>query len=190
MASIMDEYRVEIVKSARRTVSLRIREDGSLLLRAPNRMTKKEMLAFLEEKRGWIVSHAEKLEQQRREREAQPKLTQAEIRALADRAKTVIPERVAHYAPLVGVSFGRITIRNQRSRWGSCSSTGNLNFNCLLLLTPPEVLDSVVVHELCHRKEMNHSSRFYAEVLRVYPEYRRWNAWLKEHGGAILARME
>ena len=100
-----------------------------------------------------------------------------------------IPERVAYYAPIAGVSYGRITIRNQKSRWGSCSAKGNLNFNCLLMLTPPEVIDSVVVHELCHRKEMNHSRRFYDEVLRVYPDYHIWNKWLKENGAAIMRRM-
>ena len=80
-------------------------------------------------------------------------------------------------------------IRRQRSRWGSCSSKGNLNFNCLLLLAPPEVFDSVVVHELCHRREMNHSERFYAEVLHVFPEYWQWNRWLKENGKLLMARM-
>ena len=65
----------------------------------------------------------------------------------------------------------------------------NLNFNCLLMLAPPEVIDSVVVHELCHRKEMNHSPRFYAEVYRVFPEYDKWNKWLKENGGSLLSRM-
>ena len=104
-------------------------------------------------------------------------------------AVRVIPARVAYFAPLVGVTYGRITIRNQRSRWGSCSSKGNLNFNCLLMLAPPEVLDSVIVHELCHRLEMNHSKRFYAHVHRVYPEYDRAHAWLKEHGTELMLRM-
>lgn len=121
--------------------------------------------------------------------ETSGRLTMEDIRSLAQEALQVIPERVAHYAPLVGVSYGRITIRNQRSRWGSCSSKGNLNFNCLLMLAPIEVIDSVVVHELCHRLEMNHSKRFYAHVRRVYPEYDRYHAWLKENGAAIMRRM-
>jgi len=107
---------------------------------------------------------------------------------LADEALRVIPERVRYYAPLVGVTVRGITIRNQRTRWGSCSSKGNLNFNCLLMLTPAEVIDSVVVHELCHRIEMNHSPRFYAEIRRVYPDYDKWNRWLKDNGPAIMAR--
>lgn len=120
---------------------------------------------------------------------AKGRLTMADIEALAREAARVIPERVAYFAPKVGVTYGRITIRNQRSRWGSCSSKGNLNFNCLLMLAPPRVLDSVIVHELCHRLEMNHSKRFYAHVLRVFPEYYSYHAWLKEHGPGLMRRM-
>ncbi|MBQ1233170.1 MAG: M48 family metallopeptidase, partial [Clostridia bacterium] len=79
--------------------------------------------------------------------------------------------------------------RTQKTRWGSCSSKGNLNFNCLLLLAPPEVLDCIVVHELCHRKQMNHSSAFYAEVLRVMPDYHTRHAWLKKNGTALMGRV-
>ncbi|MBR0136778.1 MAG: M48 family metallopeptidase, partial [Clostridia bacterium] len=68
-------------------------------------------------------------------------------------------------------------------------SKGNLNFNCLLMLTPPEIIDSVVVHELCHLKHMNHSPRFYAEVRRVFPDYDRQSKWLKQNGPAIMLRM-
>ena len=112
-----------------------------------------------------------------------------DIQELADRALETIPERVRYYAPLVGVTYGRIMIKNQKSRWGSCSSKGNLNFNCLLMLTPPEVLDSVVVHELCHRKVMNHSQKFYDEVLKVYPDYWKWTKWLKTNGDILMKRM-
>ncbi len=124
-----------------------------------------------------------------RSREIPDRLSAEDIRALAAEALEVIPKRVAYYAPLMGVTCNRITIRNQKTRWGSCSSKGNLNFNCLLMLCPPEVIDSVVVHELAHRREMNHSKRFYAHVLRVYPEYYKWNKWLKDNGPALIRRM-
>ena len=114
-------------------------------------------------------------------------LTRQELDALKREAKLLIPDRVRYYAAKLGITYGRIAIRAQRSRWGSCSSKGNLNFNCLLMLAPPGVVDSIVVHELCHRKVMNHSSRFYAEVLRVFPEYEQHHRWLKEHGEMILA---
>ena len=108
---------------------------------------------------------------------------------MAKQVKTIIPVRAAYFAPLVGVSYGRITIRSQHTRWGSCSSKGNLNFNCLLALVPPEVLDYVVVHELCHRKEMNHSPRFWAEVERILPDYKMSLKWLKENGTALIGRL-
>ena len=183
------DYQIEVIRSARKTMALQIGADGSVILRVPRRMKRADIDSFLASKKGWIETHRNRILAQRQAAEAVPKLSAEEIHALAAEAARVIPERVRHYAPLVGVSYGRITIRSQRSRWGSCSSKGNLNFNCLLMLAPPEVLDSVVVHELCHRREMNHSERFYAEVLRVFPEYWRWNKWLKENGKLLMARM-
>ena len=129
-------------------------------------------------------------EQDRGQREQDQRRNRGRFsRELAESARQYIPERVQYYAPKVGVDYGSITIRSQKSRWGSCSSKGNLSFNCLLMLTPPEVIDSVVVHELCHRKEMNHSAAFYAHVLRVFPEYQTWRRWLKENGPALLLRV-
>ena len=182
------DYQIDVIRSARKTVALQIRVDGSVILRAPRRMKRADLDNFLSSKKTWIETHRKRILAQQQAAEAVPKLSAEDILALKDEAMRVIPERVRHYAPLVGVSYGRVTIRRQRSRWGSCSSKGNLNFNCLLMLTPPEVLDSVVVHELCHRREMNHSERFYAEVLRVFPEYWRWNKWLKENGKMLMAR--
>ena len=94
-----------------------------------------------------------------------------------------------HFAPSIGVTFGRITIRRQRTKWGSCSSKGNLNFNVLLMLAPPDILDYIVVHELCHRRELNHSAHFWSEVEKVMPDYREKEKWLKENGGALMDRL-
>lgn len=179
----------QIIRSDRKSLGLEVRPDGQVVVRAPRRLGKAEIQKFVTEHESWIRKHLEKVRERQKSRQKTKKLSMEEIQSLADQALKVIPERVAYYAPKVGVDYGRITIRNQRSRWGSCSSKGNLNFNCLLMLTPPEVIDSVVVHELCHRKEMNHSDRFYAEVLRVFPDYRKWNQWLKEHGGELIGRM-
>ena len=92
-------------------------------------------------------------------------------------------------APIVGVNCGRITIRAQKSRWGSCSAKGNLNFNCLLMLCPEEVRDYVVVHELCHRKELNHSDRFWNEVRQLLPSYDSARKWLKTNGVSLIRRI-
>lgn len=178
----------QIIRSGRKTLALQIK-DGALIVRAPKRAKQAEIDALLEQHRGWIEKHLQKAEACRKAAERLEPLSPEELRALADRAAQIIPERVRYYAPRIGVTYGRITIRNQRTKWGSCTARGNLNFNCLLMLAPPEVLDSVVVHELCHRKEMNHSQRFYAEVLRVFPDYKKWDRWLKDNGGVLLQRM-
>ena len=178
----------ELIRSSRRTLAVQIRE-GRVIVRAPRRATEREIESLLRRSESWIEKHLADYERQRSAAECAGRLTEAELRALAEEAKRVIPERAAYYAPLVGVDYGRITVRAQRTRWGSCSSRGNLNFNCLLMLAPPEVLDSVVVHELCHRKEMNHSGRFYAELLRVCPDCAASRRWLREHGKELLERL-
>ncbi len=184
----MNEIKYKLIRSKRRTMGLEVRTEG-VIVRAPKYTPMEEIEAFIARNLGWIRKHSIKAEQRRQKQAELKPLTMEEIRAIAEKASQVIPERVRHYAPLIGVTYGRITIRNQRSKWGSCSAKGNLNFNCLLMLAPPEVLDSVVVHELCHRKYMDHSKEFYAEVLRVFPEYRKWDHWLKEEGHLILSRM-
>lgn len=101
---------------------------------------------------------------------------------LAARALERIRERLAVYGPRIGGEFGRVAIRDQRSRWGSCSSKHNLNFNWKLIMAPPQVLDYVVIHELCHLHEFNHSARFWKLVAAQMPEYEAWKKWLKTHG--------
>jgi predicted metal-dependent hydrolase len=104
---------------------------------------------------------------------------------LRRQAERTVTERVAVFAPLVQAAPRVVRVRDQKRRWGSCSAQGALNFNWRLVLAPPEVLDYVVVHELCHLKELNHSPRFWAHVGLVLPEYRRLRAWLREHGALL-----
>lgn len=182
------EYR--LVRSRRKTIGIQVK-DGSVTVRAPYRASQNEIDAFLKRSESWIEKHLrmQAEEKEHRKEAGIRKLTREQLEALAQEAAEIIPKRVAYYAPLVGVTYGRITIRNQKTRWGSCSAKGNLNFNCLLCLAPPGVLDSVVVHELCHRLEMNHSKRFYEEVYRVYPDYDRDHGWLKVHGSDLLSML-
>ena len=179
---------IRIIRSRRKTMSIEVRPEG-VVVRVPRWVLRAEIDRFIAKNEDWIRAQRKKAEAAEQRLAGAIPLTEGGLALLTERAKEIIPERVAHYAPLLDVDYGRITIRHQRTRWGSCSAKGNLNFNCLLLLAPPEVLDSVVVHELCHRKHMDHSKAFYAEVRRVFPAYDRWNRWLKDNGRALLARV-
>lgn len=188
---------VKIIRSNRKTLAIQINPDLSVTVRAPMYAPQSDIERILREKEGWIQKHIEKIrEQEANRKETQGEsvereyLTNEEIKKLADKALQHIPKRVSYFAKQIGVTYGKIIIRNQKTRWGSCSSKGNLNFNCLLMLTPLEVIDYVVVHELCHRKEMNHSKAFWAEVEKVLPDYKEQVKWLKENGGQIIGRMK
>lgn len=141
------------------------------------------------EKKDWITENLKKVKERQKEREEIQKLTMDEVKQLADIALKVIPEKVKHYAEIMNVQYGRITIRNQKTRWGSCSEKGNLNFNCLLMLAPDKVVDYVVVHELCHLIEMNHSKAFWQQVEGVMPDYKIYRQWLKVNGNEIISRL-
>ena len=104
---------------------------------------------------------------------------------LAEMALVRIRERLEVYAPRIGVSYGRVTVRNQRTRWGSCSAKGNLNFNWRLILAPEKCLEYVVIHELCHRREFNHSARFWDLVQRQMRDYQVWKDYLKKNGAGL-----
>ena len=182
-------FSYQIIRSDRRTLGIEIK-DGAVLVRAPRRASVQQIEQLLQKKQTWILTHLSHAQQQAAAAKAVTPLTEAQLQILLQNAAAEIPPRVARYAAQLGVTYGRITIRCQKTRWGSCSSKGNLNFNCLLMLAPPEVLDSVIVHELCHRKEMNHSPRFYALVHSVYPAYDHWHNWLKAHGSELLARIQ
>ena len=187
-----DKTHIEVIRSKRKTLAIEIRPDMRVVVRAPEKIPQNEIMKFVEEKQNWIKKHlvqmyfkAEEIKKQKKE----PALTNADIEKLCQKALSVIPDKVKYYAEIMGVTYGRITIRNQKTRWGSCSSKGNLNFNCLLMLMPDKVLDYVVVNELCHLKQMNHSKKFWKEVERYMPDYKNYKKWLNENGGALIERM-
>lgn len=187
--SVPFEY--SVVRSKRKTIAVEIRPDLTILVRAPLRISEMRIRKFVHEKEDWILSHLQIMEQRVKaiEENMLPKFTKEEIHNLAVQAKRDIPPRVEKFAQMIGVTYGRITIRSQKTRWGSCSSDGNLNFNCLLMLMPDEVVDYIVVHELCHRLEMNHSANFWALVKQILPEYEIQRTWLKEHGVEFIRRL-
>lgn len=187
MHGYLSDPATRLIRARRKTLSIRITQEGNLEIRAPLGMPKGEIEAFLKEKAQWIQTHRAKVLAEYAQGQEAP-LGEEEILTLAEQMRQGLPEKLNRHAASMGVTFGRVTIRCQQTRWGSCSSRGNLNFNCLLMLAPEEVLDYVVVHELAHRKQMNHSALFWQEVERECPDYKKSLRWLKDRGGALLSR--
>ena len=177
-------FSYQIIRSDRKTMAIQIMPDGSVVVRCPKRIRVDEVRKFVNSKSTWIEKHLTSRVPRNEE-----KLTDSELKELRERTRILVTERVRYFAPLVGVTYNQIATRAQRTRWGSCSSKGNLNFNCLLALVPPDVLDYIVVHELCHRKELNHSERFWTEVGKVLPDYKIRKKWLKDNGANLIARL-
>ena len=182
------EVKLTIIRSNRKTLSIELKPN-EIIARAPIRMKEKEIYKFIESKKLWIHKHLAKLNERQKILDDLKPYTQEEIKQFTEKAKLDIPKRVEFYAEKIGVTYNKITIRCQQTRWGSCSSKGNLNFNCLLVLLPAEIIDSIVVHELCHIKQMNHSARFYSEIDKVFPNYKQCHLWLKQNGGMYLNRI-
>ncbi|MCD7885781.1 MAG: DUF45 domain-containing protein [Lachnospiraceae bacterium] len=173
----MNPIPYSIIRSKRKTASIQVKSDGQVIVRAPLYMPSGQIDEFVRSHEVWIMHTKERLAAaSANKRIITPEERERGIQA----AVSQIPQRVAYYAARMGVTYGRITIREQKTRWGSCSSAGNLNFNWKLMLLPPELLDYVVVHELAHRKEMNHSPQFWAVVEKELPDYRERRRRLKE----------
>jgi hypothetical protein len=166
----------EIRRSDRRTLGLELTREGKLLVRAPRFVTGAAIRRFVAEHEDWIRS-AEARQAQRAA--AHPEPSEAERRALIERARAVLPGKVEHYAAIMGVQPTRITITSARTRFGSCSAKNSLSFSWRLMGYPEEAVDYVVVHELAHILHHDHSPAFYAAVAAVLPDHKRRRALLR-----------
>lgn len=173
---------VEIRRSPRaRRWRIEITPRGPVLT-VPRRMAGREVERLLRAHRDWIAEQlARRVPVLGLEGAG---LTETEGRALVLEEAAEIASREA---TVLGVSFRRIAVRDQRTRWGSCSTAGTLSFNWRLALAPPAVLDSIVVHEVCHLREHNHGPRFWALLEERRPDYREHAAWLVRHGHELQA---
>ena len=178
---------IRIVRTDRKSFCIKSELDG-FVVRVPKRATDAEINEFINQHKRWIEKQKSRTQKLKKEYEQQKKLSETELAEIKNKAKKLIPERVEYYANIMGISYGKITVRTQKRRWGSCSADGNLSFNCILMLASIEVIDSVVVHELCHLKVHDHSKKFYNEVLKVFPDYWTCHKWLKENGDLIILR--
>ena len=178
-----------LVRSSRKSCAISIDPEGQITVRVPLRISQKEIAHLLVEKRIWIITKYLEIEKQRQNRPVS-NLTDAQRTALEKRyiaaAKEYFPKRAAYFVQFTGGSYNRISVRDQKTRWGSCSARGTLSFNWRLMLAPPTVADYVIVHELCHLTYMNHSADFWQKVESVYPDYRTARRWLKDHGNELV----
>ena len=166
----------DIHYSSRKTISIKITRDAKVVVLAPHRTDKSKIEELVSKHEKWILSHLEKMEERI---QATPELTDDEIKRLKQDAKVSLTAMVERFSKFMDLKYGRITISSAKSRFGSCSSEGNLSFSYRCLLYPIEVQEYIVVHELSHLVHMNHSKEFYKLVASVLPDYKKRVQYLK-----------
>ncbi len=186
MASKFD-YVIRRRKGQRRMV-LRIDNANRLTVTCPKRTPEQTVEAFVNSQEQWIIEHIAK-NNEKKENNGLAAYTDAEVDAMRERARQLLPALCDRYAAILGVKYSRIFYKTQKSVWGSCSVKGNLNFNVSITEAPLPVAEYLVVHELCHLKEMNHSPKFWALVEGVLPDYKERKKWLKNEGRAVETRL-
>lgn len=170
------QYPYRLLRSDRRSISASLSDDGTLLVRIPRAMSDREAERFLIENETRINALIARVSARKA---ALPVYKDEEIPALTERALAILPQKLSYYSKLMGVRPTGCTITAAKKRFGSCSSKGRICFSCFLMLFPDEAIDYVVVHELAHLKEMNHSPRFYAIIQKTLPDYKAREAILK-----------
>ena len=158
----------ELIRSRRKTLALELTQDGRLLVRAPLKLAKREIERFIDAHEDWICRNLEKV----RSCPPLPEPDSQETDALKAQARAVLPDKVAYWSGVMGVQPSGLKITTAKKRYGSCSSRHSLCFSCYLMRSPEAAVDLVVVHELCHIREMNHGPRFYALLEHYLPDWR------------------
>lgn len=180
---------VSIIRSNRRTLSIELANAELLVARAPTYMSQDEVLHFVVSNADWISKQRNKqIYREQYQIHVEP-LPSEELDHMKEVASIVLPARVEDLSATVGVSCRRITVRKMRTRWGSYSPEGGMSLNTLLVACPPEVVDYVIIHELCHHRHMNHSAEFWHEVALYCPTYKEQLAWLKTEGNKLIERI-
>ncbi len=167
----------KLIKSWRKTLAISVKS-GEIIVKAPYLTPKITIESFLAKNKAWIEKSLEKQKNIK-------KLSADEIKGLKKKAKQFIPARVEEFARKFWKTYNTIKITSAQSRWWSCTSQKNLNFSYRLMACPDHVIDYVIIHELAHLKEMNHSRKFWSHVAEMKPDYKNDEKWLKENGWII-----
>lgn len=167
---------LEIIYSNRKTISITVKE-GRVIVRAPRGISQARIDSFINKNRAWIEKRVEITKNQH---DPITSMSDVQIKELRELARIYLTAKIEEYSEIMGLKFGRITITGAKTRFGSCSSKGNISYSYRLMLYPEAAIDYVVVHELAHLVEMNHSRRFYAIVQKVLPDYKERVKLLKK----------
>lgn len=165
-----------VIKSKRKTIAIQVKDNGEVIVRAPLFCSKKKIENFVVSKSDWIIKAFEK---QRERARFNVELSESQIKKMKIDASGIINEKVRYYSRVMNVSPRNVKITSAKKRFGSCNSKGNLCFSYRLMLYPDEAIDYVVVHELAHLIELNHSKAFYYIVEKVLPDYKEREKLLK-----------
>lgn len=176
------EIQLEIIRSERKSVGIEISKGDRVVIRIPYWLKDAELKEIINKRKTWIIGKCQEMKEAGEAKSSTgaisaDKLTNEDL----EQIKAKFLEKVNHYSKVMGVSVNKITIRNQKTRWGSCSSKGNLNFNYQLYYMPEELMDYVVIHELSHRRYMDHSEKFWSEVEKYCPDYEKRRNGLKKY---------
>lgn len=159
---------IEIIYSKRRTLSVTVR-DGKVIVRSPFGLSDEIINNFLDKHRAWIER---KVKLTQIIFDEMDKITESDIKRLREEAREYLTAKTEEYSKKMDLKYGRITITSAKTRYGSCSSKGNISYSYRLMLRPRYAIDYVVVHELAHLREMNHSKKFYEIISSVMPDYK------------------
>jgi len=173
------EYTLKVSKRARR-MRLAIYCDGNFVVTAPRNMSENIVEQFIIRKSQWILDKLDYFKSISGQVFA--KGTKKDYAEYKDQALALAEKRIGYFNKTYGFKFNKINIKNQKTRWGSCSRKGNLNFNYKIALLPERLADYIIVHELCHLKEFNHSQKFWNLVAKVMPDYLEIRNELKRSG--------
>lgn len=171
-----------IKKSNRKTISIALNDDGSIIVRAPIFLSQKRIDKFIISKKDWLKRKLKMIEERKEKAERFRDLIDInKIKEYREKARGILTERTNHYSEKFDLPYNNIKISSAKTRWGSCNHQNGLNFNWKILFAPPEVLDYLVAHELAHTVHKNHQKSFWNMVSDMHPSYKSSRKWLKNN---------